>query len=103
MSAEMFPMVGALIGCLLSWLPLHYLGRRATLQLVMAPLLTAGCCLMFAFHHVAKAVPPILLLGVSLQGAALGVGFSAVPVYLLEMMCKASQCHNWYNISFWWD
>lgn len=87
MPAEMFPVTGALLGCLLSWLPLHYLGRRATLQLVMAPLLTAGCCLMFTFHYVAKAVSPILLLGVSLQGAALGVGFSAVPVYLLEMMC----------------
>ncbi|PNF26187.1 hypothetical protein B7P43_G04375 [Cryptotermes secundus] len=86
MLAEMFPMAGALLGCLLSWLPLHYLGRRATLQLVMAPLLTAGCCLMFMFHHVAKAVSPILLLGVTLQGAALGVSFSAVPIYLLEIM-----------------
>jgi hypothetical protein len=53
---------------------------------------------MFAFHHVAKAVSPILLLGVSLQGAALGVSFSAVPVYLLEMMCKS--CHHGITFPF---
>jgi MFS family permease len=103
MPTEMFPMAGALLGCLLSWLPLRYMGRRATLQLVMAPLLIAGCCLMFVFHHVAKAVSPILLLGVSLQGAALGVSFTAIPVYLLEMMCKTCRCHNWYNIPLWQD
>jgi MFS family permease len=96
---DVFPTVAALLGCILSWLPLRYLGRRATLQLVMAPLLSAGCCLMFVFHHVTGVASPVLLLAVSLQGAALGVGFSAVPVYLLETMCKKTcQCHKCHNI-----
>jgi hypothetical protein len=43
---------------------------------------------MFAFHYIARAVSPILLLGASLQGVAFGVGFSAVPIYLLEALCK---------------
>ena len=80
--------VPTLLGCLLSWLPLRYLGRRATLQFVVAPLLTAGCCLLLAYHYIARAISPILLLGVSFQGAAFGVGFSAVPIYLLEALCK---------------
>lgn len=43
---------------------------------------------MLAYHYIARAVSPVLLLGVSFQGAAFGVGFSAVPIYLLEALCK---------------
>jgi hypothetical protein len=46
---------------------------------------------MFVFHCIARAMSPVLLLGVSLQGAALGVSFSAVPIYLLETTCKTRQ------------
>jgi hypothetical protein len=54
----------------------------------VAPLLTAGCCLLLAYHYLARAVSPVLLLGVSFQRAAFGIGFSAVPIYLLEALCK---------------
>lgn len=95
---DVFPMAGALLGCLSSWLPLRYLGRRATLQLVVAPLLSAGCCLTFVFCHITRVASPVLLLGVSLQGAALGVGFSAIPVYLLEIMCKTCNVTSAFNL-----
>ncbi|KAJ9594870.1 hypothetical protein L9F63_013831 [Diploptera punctata] len=76
---------GIVSGCLMSWLPLRFLGRRATLQLVVAPLLCAGCCLSFMFQHV---MLPALLLAVWLQGMAAGVNFTAVPVYVLETMTR---------------
>ncbi|PSN33166.1 hypothetical protein C0J52_18828 [Blattella germanica] len=75
---------GIVLGCLLSWLPLRFLGRRATLQLVVAPLLSAGCCLTFVFHHLTSIMLPVWLLGIWIQGVALGVNFTAVPVYILE-------------------
>ncbi|XP_068081447.1 facilitated trehalose transporter Tret1-like [Anabrus simplex] len=95
--AELCIPVATMLGCLLSWIPLHFLGRRSTLELLSAPSLILGCCLTFTFYHLTTPTePPIphiqysFLLGLCLQGLSYGLTFVASPIYILETIDEFS-------------
>ncbi|KAK7791082.1 hypothetical protein R5R35_000505 [Gryllus longicercus] len=99
LSAELCSSIAIVLGCIGCCIPLQYLGRRSTLELLSAPLLILGCCMTFTFHHLLQQsqqnslsnyIDIILFLGICLQGISCGFTFVAAPIYILETIGKVT-------------